>query len=73
MPINNGLRLVSGGSAAGLEFATRFYGHWAAMVHLLVATNRKLRGSASDYMAAPRVLSTAPGGALASSARRRLL
>ena len=41
MPINNGVRLVSASSHAGLQLAARFYSQLISMVHLMTATKGK--------------------------------
>jgi hypothetical protein len=47
MPINNGMRLVSGRSNESLTVASRFYSHWFAMVRLMEQTSRKPLGEES--------------------------
>lgn len=47
MPINNGMRLVSGRSNESLAVASRFYNHWFAMVRLMEQTSRKPLGDES--------------------------
>lgn len=41
MPINNGMRLISGRSNESLTVASRFYNHWFGMVRLMEQASRK--------------------------------